>query len=237
MGRYNRSFQPVEFPLLGRRSTVGQQTLTLLIGVRIPTSQPDFARAFSASYVQAGFAGHLRSEFLITRSLSRRSPRKRAKAEPSQFSHFSPDQATAESATLRRHSPGIFGEYGEIRHGPLPAWSSSMGEKRFVYILRSDADPNRHYVGLTSDIARRLIWHNSGPSGVTLRNRPWSVLVSVEFTDPTAASRFERYLKTGSGRAFSKRHFAPWSSCDVAGERRLASRVTPQPRPSSKERP
>ena len=39
--RYNRCF----LLLLGRRSTVGQQTLTLLIGVRIPTSQPDFARA------------------------------------------------------------------------------------------------------------------------------------------------------------------------------------------------
>lgn len=29
--------------LLGGRSTVGQQTLTLLIGVRIPASQPVFA--------------------------------------------------------------------------------------------------------------------------------------------------------------------------------------------------
>ncbi|MGE0043350.1 MAG: GIY-YIG nuclease family protein [Vicinamibacterales bacterium] len=82
-----------------------------------------------------------------------------------------------------------------------------MGDKRFVYILCSDADPNRHYVGLTSDVGRRLHWHNTGPSGVTVRNRPWSLVVAVEFADTGAAWRFERYLKSGSGRAFARRHF------------------------------
>ena len=53
-----------------------------------------------------------------------------------------------------------------------------MKPRRFVYILRSDTDRNRHYVGLTSVIRRRLTWHNSGPSGVTLQNRPWSLVVS-----------------------------------------------------------
>jgi hypothetical protein len=33
------------------------------------------------------------------------------------------------------------------------------------------------------------------------------VMVSVEFPDQRAAVRFERYLKSGSGRAFAKRHF------------------------------
>lgn len=84
-----------------------------------------------------------------------------------------------------------------------------MDPKRFVYILRSDADPSHHYVGLTSDVGRRLISHNSGASGFTVRYRPWSLVVSLEFTDAKSASRFERYLKTGSGRAFAKRHFGP----------------------------
>ena len=82
-----------------------------------------------------------------------------------------------------------------------------MDPKRLVYILRSDIDPDRHYIGLTSDVERRLEWHNTGPSGVTVRHRPWSLVVSLEFTDATTAARFERYLKTGSGRAFAKRHF------------------------------
>ena len=84
-----------------------------------------------------------------------------------------------------------------------------MELRRFVYILRSDPHPERHYVGLTSDVARRLHWHNNGPSGVTVYHRPWSLVASLEFADPKSAARFERYLKTGSGRAFAKRHFGP----------------------------
>jgi predicted GIY-YIG superfamily endonuclease len=83
-----------------------------------------------------------------------------------------------------------------------------MGQKRFVYVLRSTTHPDRHYVGLTSDVAERLHWHNNGPSGLTVLNRPWSLLVSLEFADAAPAARFERYLKTGSGRAFATRHFA-----------------------------
>ena len=82
-------------------------------------------------------------------------------------------------------------------------------EKRIVYILRSDNDPSRHYVGLTSNALERLEWHNSGPSGYTVHNRPWSLVVSIEFPTENAARRFEKYLKSGSGRAFSKRHFEP----------------------------
>jgi hypothetical protein len=33
-------------------------------------------------------------------------------------------------------------------------------------------------------------------------------VVSIEFPSEKAARRFERYLKSGSGRAFAKRHFA-----------------------------
>jgi putative endonuclease len=80
---------------------------------------------------------------------------------------------------------------------------------RFVYILRSESDSERHYVGRTSNVDQRLDWHNGGPSGYTVHNRPWSIVVSLEFPDERAAARFERYLKSGSGRAFAKRHFAP----------------------------
>jgi len=46
--------------------------------------------------------------------------------------------------------------------------------KRFVYILRSEFDRDRHYVGVTSDVDARLEWHNHGPCGYTIENRPWS---------------------------------------------------------------
>jgi predicted GIY-YIG superfamily endonuclease len=45
-------------------------------------------------------------------------------------------------------------------------------EKRFVYIIRSDAEPSRHYTGITSDVRERLHWHNHGPSGHTVLHRP-----------------------------------------------------------------
>jgi putative endonuclease len=80
---------------------------------------------------------------------------------------------------------------------------------RFVYILRSDSDPSRHYVGRTSNVDKRLDWHNAGPCGHTRQYRPWSIVVSLEFPDESAATRFEHYLKSGSGRAFAKRHFGP----------------------------
>lgn len=82
--------------------------------------------------------------------------------------------------------------------------------KRFVYVLRSDTDQSRHYVGVTENVDNRLEWHNAGPSGQTVQHRPWSVVVTIEFTHETTAFRFEKYLKSGSGRAFAKRHLAPW---------------------------
>lgn len=80
--------------------------------------------------------------------------------------------------------------------------------KRFVYILRSDREPARHYVGITEDPDRRLKWHNHGPCGYTARCRPWSFVAIMEFPTEQAALAFERYLKSGSGRAFARRHLS-----------------------------
>lgn len=79
--------------------------------------------------------------------------------------------------------------------------------KRIVYIVRSDVDPSRHYVGLTNDLRAETRLHNHGPCGHTRSHRPWSVVVSLEFPTEKEAVRFEKYLKSGSGRAFAKRHF------------------------------
>lgn len=78
---------------------------------------------------------------------------------------------------------------------------------RFVYVLVSVTDPRRHYVGVTSDVPRRLAVHNSGGSLHTAPHRPWRLIVSLEFSNLASALDFEKYLKTGSGRAFAKRHF------------------------------
>ena len=79
--------------------------------------------------------------------------------------------------------------------------------RRFVYVLRSVNCPDRYYTGLTVDVAERLAVHNSGGSVHTARLRPWSLVASIQFANADSATAFERYLKSGSGRAFSKRHF------------------------------
>jgi predicted GIY-YIG superfamily endonuclease len=79
--------------------------------------------------------------------------------------------------------------------------------KRFVYIITSVIADATYYVGITSDMAARLRAHNAGLSPYTVKNRPWRVLVVIEFDDEAPALRFERYLKTGSGREFARRHF------------------------------
>ena len=76
--------------------------------------------------------------------------------------------------------------------------------KRFVYVLRSKAS-GKLYVGVTSDVTRRLEAHNAGQNRSTAARRPWEVMVTIEFCTEPAALRFERYLKTGSGWAFVKR--------------------------------
>jgi putative endonuclease len=75
-----------------------------------------------------------------------------------------------------------------------------------VYVLESEAVAGGHYTGLSSDPVARLDWHNAGRANYTCKFRPWKLLVSLEFTDTNTAARFERYLKTGSGRAFARRH-------------------------------
>lgn len=81
--------------------------------------------------------------------------------------------------------------------------------QRYVYVLTSTSLSDTYYVGLTSNVAARLTAHNAGHCPHTAPRRPWRVHVVIEFSDEPTAQRFERYLKSGSGRAFAKRHFEP----------------------------
>ena len=78
-----------------------------------------------------------------------------------------------------------------------------------VYVLRSIENPDRHYVGYTTDLDSRLMTHNRGEVSHTAKWMPWDLVVAIHFPAKAAALEFERYLKSGSGRAFSKRHFSP----------------------------
>lgn len=77
----------------------------------------------------------------------------------------------------------------------------------YTYILRSESDPTRHYMGRTADLNQRLAHHNGGMCKHTAKYRPWRIQCYFAFDSEAVALRFERYLKSGSGRAFARRHF------------------------------
>ena len=76
---------------------------------------------------------------------------------------------------------------------------------QYVYILRSLADPDRHYVGTTIDLKARLTAHNAGAVSHTSKFIPWRIKTYLAFDDEAQAWAFEKYLKTASGRAFARK--------------------------------
>ncbi|ADJ24128.1 Excinuclease ABC C subunit domain protein [Hyphomicrobium denitrificans ATCC 51888] len=75
----------------------------------------------------------------------------------------------------------------------------------YVYILQSTAFPDRYYVGVTADISQRVAKHNAGEVSHTSKYRPWQLKTYIAFSDKTQAYAFEKYLKSGSSRAFAKK--------------------------------
>ncbi len=76
---------------------------------------------------------------------------------------------------------------------------------RYVYLIRSESHPNEVYVGITSDLKKRLAAHNDGRSLHTSKFKPWKLVTFVAFSDAPKALAFEHYLKAGSGRAFARK--------------------------------
>jgi len=72
---------------------------------------------------------------------------------------------------------------------------------RYVYILESLEVRGAHYTGLTDNLRERLAKHNAGEVPHTSKFKPWRIE-----TANAAKADFEQYLKSGSGRAFAKRH-------------------------------
>jgi len=78
---------------------------------------------------------------------------------------------------------------------------------KYVYLLESVSSPKKRYIGLTGDLSKRIEEHNAGKSSHTAKFKPWKIVIAIRFSDNCKANAFEKYLKTGSGCAFAKRHF------------------------------
>jgi putative endonuclease len=77
----------------------------------------------------------------------------------------------------------------------------------YLYILVSRADQAIHYTGIARDLTKRLLEHNRGKCVYTSQHRPWRIETAIAFKSEIKARKFEKYLKTGSGREFARRHF------------------------------
>jgi predicted GIY-YIG superfamily endonuclease len=95
----------------------------------------------------------------------------------------------------------------EFRPGRRLAHGGGMkAQSRFVYIIKNANNPPEYYTGLTSDIDARMHAHNQRNGHHTSGRGPWALDVLIEFADEARAVRMERYLKSGSGAAFARRH-------------------------------
>ncbi len=77
----------------------------------------------------------------------------------------------------------------------------------YVYLIRSINFPAQIYTGCTTNFEARLKCHNQGGSKHTSNFKPWALEVLIYFKDDKLGNSFEKYLKSGSGRAFSKKRF------------------------------
>jgi len=69
----------------------------------------------------------------------------------------------------------------------------------YLYILKSRAFA-KTYVGITHNITKRVVEHNSGHSIYTSKYRPWYLIYSEEFSDRIKARQREKYFKSAAGR-------------------------------------
>ncbi len=73
----------------------------------------------------------------------------------------------------------------------------------YVYIL--ELSNNSYYVGQTSDLKKRIKDHNKGNTNYTKKYLPVKLHFYCAFKSKKKAIEFEKYLKSGSGKAFKKK--------------------------------
>ena len=72
----------------------------------------------------------------------------------------------------------------------------------FTYVLKS-RKTGKFYAGYTSDVERRLLYHNAKLGGAfTSRNAPFDLVYYEAFLSKNDAMREEKFLKSGKGREF-----------------------------------
>ncbi len=73
-----------------------------------------------------------------------------------------------------------------------------------VYILK--CNDNTNYTGCTGNLEERLKRHNNGEVAYTATRLPVKLMTTINFySEKYKAFELERYLKSGSGKAFANK--------------------------------
>ena len=109
---------------------------------------------------------------------------------------------------MQAHSYKIINNVYQLMRSGAPHSFSGVGQKMYyVYILKSEKD-NSRYIGATADLKKRLQEHNSGRSKYSNTKRPYQIIWYSAFSEKQRAYDFEKYLKSSSGYAFTKKRLA-----------------------------
>jgi putative endonuclease len=101
------------------------------------------------------------------------------------------------------------------RNGPVAQLNTCLPAGReqqqksmiIVYIIRSELD-GRFYVGMTCDLERRLMEHNSKRNFSTKGYTPWKLFFYETYENRIDARKREKYLKSGVGKEYIKNRWS-----------------------------
>ncbi len=79
-----------------------------------------------------------------------------------------------------------------------------MKEFHYVYVLQSEKD-HKFYIGIASDIKKRLEEHKSGEVSTTKSRRPLKLVYWEGCLNQQDAANRERYLKATWGKRYIKK--------------------------------
>jgi len=82
----------------------------------------------------------------------------------------------------------------------------SLGKTMFWYVYILICSNSRPYVGCTDNLKGRIGRHSKGYVPATKPLLPIKLISYFAFSNKYTAFNFEKYLKSGSGRAFIKKH-------------------------------
>ena len=77
---------------------------------------------------------------------------------------------------------------------------------RFYYVYILECNDGLPYTGCTDDLKDRIDRHQKGQVPATKNRLPIKLISYFAFSNKYSAFNFEKYLKSGSGRAFLKKH-------------------------------